>query len=57
LPFYIIKWNERFAVPPRGATSAGRPWTKTANELDDGFARREERTLTKALTSSTGGTK
>lgn len=57
LPSYILKWNERFAVPPRDATSACRPWTKTAGELDDDLARREERTLTKALTFSTGGTK
>ncbi len=57
LPSYIIKWNEKFAVPPHDATSACRPWTKTADELDDDLARREERKLTKALTFSTGGTK
>ena len=57
LPSYIIKWNERFAVPPRDATSACRPWTKTADELDDALARREERKLTKTLTFSTSGTK
>ena len=57
LPSYIETWNEKFAVPPREAASACRPWTKTAGELDDALARREERTLTKALTFSTGGTK
>lgn len=57
LPSYIDIWNEKFAVPPREATSACRPWTKTAGALDDALARREERTLTKALTFSTGGTK
>lgn len=57
LPSYIIKWNKKFAVPPRDETSSCRPWTKTAGELDDALARREERKLTKALTFSTGGTK
>ena len=57
LPSYRDTWNEKFAVPQRGATSACRPWTKTAGELNDDLARREERTLTKALTFSTGGTK
>ena len=57
LPSYIIKWNKQFAVPPPDATSACRRWAKTADELDDDLARREERKLTKALTFSTGGTK
>ena len=57
LPSYITTWNEKFAVPPRETASAWRPWTKTPAELDDDLARREERTLTKALTFSTGGTK
>ena len=57
LPSYIETWNEKFAVPPRDAASACRPWTKTAAELDDDLARREERKLTKTLTFSTGGTK
>ena len=57
VPSFIAIWNEKFSVPPRDATSACRPWTKTADELDDDLARREERTLTKALTFSTGGTK
>ena len=57
VPSFIAIWNARFAMPPRDETSACRPWTKTADELDDDLARREERTLTKALTFSTGGTK
>jgi transposase len=57
LPSYIAGWNARFAVSAHDATSACRPWTKTATELDDALARREERTLTKALTFSSGGIK
>lgn len=57
LPLYIAQWNERFAVPPHDPASAFRPWTKTPGELDDVLARREERTLTKALTFSSGGTR
>ena len=56
-PSFITLWNKRFAVPPHDETSGCRPWTKTADELDDDLARRAERTLTKALTFSTGGTK
>jgi transposase len=54
---FIAFWNERFAVPPRDETPAHRPWTGTAAALDDDLARREERTLTKALTFSVAGTK
>jgi transposase len=54
---FIAFWNERFAVPPRDEKPAHRPWTGTAEALDDDLARREERTLSKALTFSSGGTK
>jgi hypothetical protein len=54
---FIVFWNERFAVPPRDGKSAHRPWTGTAEALDDDLARREERTLSKALTFSSAGTK
>ena len=57
LPGFIRKHNEKFAVPPRDATPAHRPWTKTEDELDETLARREERVLTKALTFSSGGKK
>jgi len=57
LPSFVRIWNERFAVAPRDATPAHRPWTKTADELDLMLARQEERTLSKALTFSYGGTK
>jgi len=54
---FIAFWNERFAVPPRDEKPAHRPWTGTAEALDDDLARREERTLSKALTFSSAGTK
>jgi len=57
LPSFVRVWNERFAVEPRDKTPAHRPWTKAADELDLILARREERTLSKALTFSYGGTK
>lgn len=55
-PAFIAKWNARFAVPARDPRSAHRPWTDTAGALDDALARREERTLSKALTFRAGGT-
>ena len=57
LPEFIDKYNAKFAVPPRDATPAHRPWTKTEDELDETLARREERVLTKSLTFSSGGKK
>jgi transposase len=56
-PTYIALWNKKFAVSPRDETSAHRPWTATADALDDTLARREERVLSKALTFSSAGTK
>jgi transposase len=57
LPGFIPCWNDRFAVKPRNETSAHRPWTDTAEALDHLLARHEERTLSKALTFSSAGTK
>jgi len=57
LPEFIIEWNKKFAVPPRDAASAHRPWTQPAEALDLALASHEERVLTKALTFSYGGTK
>jgi transposase len=57
LPGFILKYNEKFGVPPRDKTPAHRPWTKTMDELDETLARHEERVLTKALTFSSGGKK
>jgi transposase len=56
-PIFIEMHNKRFAVPPRDAASAHRPWTDTEEALDDLLARREERVLSKALTFSSAGTK
>lgn len=55
-PAFIALWNEKFAVSPSQPTDAHRPWTKTALELDDALARREERVLSKTLTFRAGGT-
>jgi transposase len=55
-PAFMARWNAKFAVPPRDAISAHRPWTKTAAALDDDLARHEERVLSKALTFRSSGT-
>jgi transposase len=57
LPGFMIRYNERFAVPPTDATPAHRPWTKAADDLDLALASQEERVLSKSLTFSYGGTK
>jgi hypothetical protein len=44
-------------VEPRDLRSAHRPWTKPVDELELVLASRKERTLSKALTFSYGGTK
>ena len=54
---FMRLWNAKFSVEPRDARSAHRPWSKTGDELDLVLASREERTLSKALTFSYGGTK
>ena len=54
-PIFITIWNEKFAVPARDTTAAHRPWTKTAEALEDTLARREERVLSKALTFRSSG--
>ena len=56
LPSFTVAWNGKFAVPPRDAMSAHRPWTDTPEALDDVLARREERVLSKALTFRCNGT-
>ena len=55
-PTFVAIWNEKFAVPPREATSAHRPWTTPPEALDDILARREQRVLSKALTFRSAGT-
>ncbi len=54
-PAFIARWNEKFARPPQDACSAHRPWTATPEALEEALARREERTLSKALTFSASG--
>ena len=54
-PAFIALWNAKFARPPQDASSAHRPWAATPEALDEALARREERTLSKALTFSSGG--
>lgn len=57
LPEFMTAWNGRFTVSPRDPASAHLPWTDTAQSLEEKLARHEERTLSKALTFSAGGTK
>jgi transposase len=52
---FIAQWNVKFARPPLESADAHRPWTQDAHALDEALARREERTLSKALTFSAGG--
>ncbi len=44
------------SAKPRDAADAHRPWTDTPDGLEDRLARREERTLSKALTFRANGT-
>ena len=55
LPTFMAAWDQRFAVDPRDGSSAHRPWTGSAGDLDTVLARREDRVLSKALTFRTGG--
>jgi transposase len=55
LPEFMGWWNRKFAVDPRDASSAHRPWMGSAADLDVVLARREERILSKALTFRAGG--
>jgi transposase len=54
-PTFMAKWNAKFAVPPRESEDAHRPWEKSLDALEEALARREERTLSKALTFSAAG--
>ena len=54
-PQFMAKWNARFAVEPRDACPAHRPWTATPAALDEVLARREERILSKVLTFRAAG--
>jgi hypothetical protein len=52
---FIALWNAKFARPAPNEADAHRPWTRGEEALDEALARREERTLSKALTFSVGG--
>jgi transposase len=54
-PTFIARWNAKFAAPPRVGEDAHRRWEDNPEALDEALARREERTLSKALTFSAGG--
>ncbi len=54
---FVERWNARFARPPRVDEDAHRPWTGSRADLAEALARREERTLSKALTFSSGATR
>ena len=54
VPLFMASWNAKFALPPQGLEDAHRPWSGTPEALDEVLARREERTLSKALTFSSG---
>ncbi|HZZ63122.1 MAG TPA: hypothetical protein VFE63_18470 [Roseiarcus sp.] len=54
---FLERWNKRFAVAPRQAEDAHRPWSGSKADLAEALARREERTLSKALTFSAGATR
>ena len=54
---FLERWNKRFAVAPRQAEDAHRPWSGSKADLAQALARREERTLSKALTFSAGATR
>ena len=52
---FIETWNAKFVRPPLDEADAHWPWTKGSVALDEALARREERTLSKALTFSAAG--
>ena len=54
-PTFIAMFNAKFAVKPRDGEDAHRPWIQGSDALDEALARREERTLSKALTFSADG--
>ena len=55
VPAFMAAWNRKFERPPRDSQDAHRPWNRHADALDEVLARREERSLSKALTFSSAG--
>jgi transposase len=54
---FLERWNKKFARAPRQAEDAHRRWSGSRADLAEALARREERTLSKALTFSAGATR
>ena len=55
LPVFMARYNAKFAVEPRNATDAHKPWTSGVEGLDAALAEHIERQLSKALTFQAGG--
>ena len=55
VPEFMASWNKRFEKPPRNTEDAHRPWNKGTEALDEALAKREDRSLSKALTFSSAG--
>ena len=55
LPQFMAAWNAKFAVEPRDGADAHRAWNDTADAFEDTISRRDERTLSKALTFRADG--
>ena len=55
LPDFMVRHNRRFAVEPKRAEDAHKPWTEGIAALDAALAEHQPRTLSKALTFSAGG--
>jgi transposase len=55
LPAFMARHNAKFAVAPKSAEDAHKPWVAGAEALDAALATHEARTLSKALTFSAGG--
>lgn len=52
---FMADHNAQFAVPPREAEDAHKPWRDGLDALDAALANHQPRTLSKALTFSAGG--
>ena len=57
LPGFMARHNAQFAVAPRDAEDAHKPWPHDGAALDAALARHETRVLSKALTFSAGGSR
>ena len=55
LPAFMAAHNARFAVAPKDAEDAHKPWDGDIAALDAALAEHQPRTLSKALTFSAGG--